>query len=273
MSASPPDRRGARAARTALAALAVAFAAALSLGGCAKRDVQAHPFHLAVVGPDGASLAVGDGPVLLTLAGTARVPDATTFVVAGAVRVVNAADPTTDVPVGDVTITFDASGAPDLAFPARLEGQAVLVESAVVPDGTGPRGEPLPVRTVRVATGARLAPTYELALGETTAALQNGLPGTPPLMGPYYGDEDLPFLAVEADWTDYQPAECGLVYLDVLRVLAPDGAELLLRGGATGQIGVGLRPDPWIVRHVLSWHRRGKCADQSGTWTQIAAWR
>jgi hypothetical protein len=245
----------------------------LALVGCAKRDVQAHPFHVAVVGPDGASLAVGDASFVLTLAGTARVPGATTFVVAGAVKIVNAADPTTDVPVGDVTITFDGAAAPDLAFPARLDGQPVLVEAAVAPAGTGPADEPLPVRTVRLATGARLAPTYEFSMGETTATQANGIAFEPPLIGPYYGDEDLPGFAVQADWTDYQPAECGLVYLDVLRVAAPDGTELLLRAGGTGQLAVGLRPDPWNVRHVLSWHRRGKCSGQSGTWTQIAAWR
>ena len=246
---------------------------AVALGGCAKRDVQSHPFHLAITGPDGNPLAVEEGPVLLTLVGTARVPGATTFVVAGAARVMNAGDPTADVPLGDVTFTFDGSGAPDLAFPARLDGQAVLLESAVVSGGTGPRGEPLPVRSVRIATGDRLAPTYEFAMGETTATQSNGIGGTPPLLGAFYGDEDLPFFVVQGDWTDYQPAECGLVYLDVLRVVAPDGTELLLRAGDTGQIAVGLRPDPWTVRHVLSWHRRGKCSGQSGTWTQIAAWR
>jgi hypothetical protein len=177
------------------------------------------------------------------------------------------------VPVGDVTVSFDGAAAPDLAFPSRLEGQAVLLEAAVVPGGTGPRGEPLPVRSVRLATGSRLAPTYEYAMGETTAAQPNGVSSAPVLMGPYYGDEDLPFFAVVGDWTDYQPAECGLVYLDVLRVLAPDGTQLLLRAGATGQIAVGFRADPWTVRHVLSFHRRGKCGGQSGTWTQIAAWR
>lgn len=268
MSASHRDRRGAgRAPRLALAL------AALALGACAKRDVETHPFHLAITGPDGASLAVGAVPVLLTLAGTAAVPDATTFVIAGAVRVVDPANPAADVPVGDVTITFDGTAAPDLAFPARLAGLTVLVESAVVPDGTGPVGEPLPVRSVRVATGARLAPTYELAMGETTAALQDGIAGTPVLVGPYYGDEDLPLFQIEPNWSEYLPAECGLVYLDVLRVVAPEGAELLLRDGETGQIPVGLRPDPWNVRHVLSWHRRGRCGGQSGTWTQIAAWR
>ncbi len=271
MSASLRDR--VRPGRPGPALPTVLAAVALALAGCAKRDVHARPFHLAVVGPDGASLAVGDASFVLTLAGTARVPGATTFVVAGAVKVVNAADPTTDVPVGDVTITFDGAAAPDLAFPARLDGQAVLVEAAVVPGGTGPANEPLPVRTVRVATGSRLAPTYELSMGETTASRSSGIASAPALSGPYYGDEDLPTFLVEADWTDYQPAECGLVYLDVLRVAAPDGTELVLRAGATGQIAIGLRPDPWNVRHVLSWHRRGKCSGQSGTWTQIAAWR
>lgn len=273
MSASPPDRRGARPLVAGRAAALAALGLALALGGCAKRDVSATPFHLSLLGPDGASLAEGDASHVLTLSGTARITGATTLVVAGALRVVDPADPAQDVPVGDVTVAFDGAAAPDLAFPARLDEQAVLLEAAVVPGGTGPRGEPLPVRTVRLATGARLAPTYELAIGETTAALPGGTPSTPPLVGPYYGDEDLPLLVVEPDWTDYQPAECGLVYLDVLRAVAPDGAQLLLRAGDTGQLAVGLRPDPWTVRHVLSWHRRGKCAGQSGTWTQIAAWR
>jgi hypothetical protein len=258
------------AARTAAL---VAALLALALGGCAKRDVQASPFHLSIVGPDGASLATGDASFVLTLSGTARVTAPAALVVAGAVRVVDAADATKDVPVGDVTVSFDGAAAPDLAFPSRLEGQEVLLEAAVVPGGTGPRGEPLPVRTVRLATGPRLAFTYEYAMGETTAPQSNGVPSAPVLMSPYYGDEDLPFFTVVGDWTDYQPGECGLVYLDVLRVVAPDGAELLLRAGTTGQIAVGLRPEPWTVRHVLSWHRRGKCGGQSGTWTQIAAWR
>lgn len=264
MSASPRDRRALR------AALALA---ALALAACAERDVRTRPFHLAVTGPDGGSLAVGDGSFVLTLAGTAQVPGGTTLVVAGAVRVVDAADPAADVPVGDVTVTFDGAAAPELAFPARLAGQAVLVEAAVVPGGTGPDGEPLPVRTLRIATGDRRAPSYELGLGETTAERSDGIATSPPLLGPFYGDEDLPAFVVEANWTDYQPAECGLVYLDVLRVLAPDGAELLLRRGEAGQLAVGLRPDPWHVRHVISWHRRGACGGQSRTWTQIATWR
>ena len=268
MSASHTDRRGARrAARLALALLS------LALGACAERDVETRPFHLAVTGPGGDSLAVGEAPALLTLAGTAAVPGPTTFVVAGAVRVVAPQDPAQDVSIGDVTITFDRAAATDVAFPARLAGRTVLVEVEVMPGGTGPAGEPLPVWTVRIATGARLAPTYELVLGETTAARTDGIAGVPGLVGPFFGDEDLPAFQVEADWTDYQPAECGLVYLDALRVLAPDGTSVLLRHGETGQGVIGLRPDPWNVRHVLSWHRRGKCGGQSGTWTQIAAWR
>lgn len=273
MSASPRDPRDRRRLRNGRAAALAAVGLALALGGCAKRDVRSSPFHLSIVGPDGASLAQGDASFVLTLSGTARVAGAAALVVAGAVRVVDATDVTKDVPVGDVAVAFDGAAAPDLAFPPRLEGQAVLLEAAVVPGGTGPHGEPLPVRTVRLATGSRLAPTYEFAMGETTAAQASGIPGTPPLLGTYYGDEDLPFFVVEGDWTDYQPGECGLVYLDVLRVLAPDGTALLLRAGDTGQISVGLRPEPWTVRHVLSWHRRGKCGGQSGSWTQIAAWR
>ncbi len=266
MSASPTDRRGARrAARLALALLA--------LGACAERDVETRPFHLAVTGPAGDSLAVGDAPALLSLAGTAAVPGATTLVVAGAVRVVAPQDPAQDQPLGDVTISFDGAAAPDVAFPARLAGRAVLVEVELQPGATGPRGEPLPVWTVRIATGARLSPTYELLLGETAAARGDGIAGVPGLLGPFFGDEDVPAFQVEADWTDYQPAECGLVYLDALRVLAPDGTSAVLRSGETGQRAIGLRPDPWNVRHVLSWHRRGKCGGQSGTWTQIAAWR
>ena len=268
MSASRPEPRRAR--RGACLALSLA---ALALGACARRDVDTRPFHLAVTGPDGASLAVGNASVLLTYLGTAAVPGRTTFVVRGAVRVVDPADPAADVPIGDVTLSFDGTAAPELAFPARLEGQAVLVEVAVVPGATGPEGEPLPVPTFRIATGARLAPTYELSMGETTAARADGIAASPPLLGPFFGDEDLPSFQVEADWTDYQPAECGLVYLDALRVVAPDGGSVLLRRGETGQRAAGLRPDPWNVRHVLSWHRRGKCGRQSGTWTQIAAWR
>lgn len=267
MSASPPELRRVRRPGLFLAL------AALALGACTERDADTRPFHLAVTGPDGASLAVGDAPVLLTFLGTAAVPGPTTFVVGGAVRVVDPQDPAADVPAGDVTLSFDGAAAPDLAFPARLAGQAVMVEVAVVPGATGPVGEPLPVWVIRIATGPRLAPTYELTMGETTAERTDGIAGVPAVLGPFFGDEDVPAFLVEADWTDYQPAECGLVYLDALRVFAPDGSSIVLRPGETGQRAVGLRPDPWNVRHVLSWHRRGKCGGQSGTWTQIAAWR
>ena len=81
-------------------------------------------------------------------------------------------------------------------------------------------------------------------MGETTAARADGIAASPPLLGPFFGDEDFPSFQVEADWTDYQPAECGLVYLDALRVVAPDGSSVLLRRGETGQRAAGLRPDP-----------------------------
>lgn len=263
MSAS--SRSASRWRRAALVALA-----ALALPACPRRDVETRPFHLSVTGPDGASLAAGfTQPGILVLLGVAAVPDATTLVVGGAVRVADFTDPTRDVPVGDVTVRFDPAG--DLAFPDRLAGQEVLLEALIVPGATGPAGEPLPVSVVRVATGGRLAPTYELTMGESAIGV-DGLAAVPVLLGPFFGDEDLPAFAVEEVWTEYEPARCGLVYLDLLHATG-GSPELTLRAGETATTAVGARIDPWNVRHLLTWHRRGHCKDQSGTWTQIAAWR
>lgn len=276
MSASSPSaaRPGGALPRRALAACAgravLLALAALALASCARRDVETRPFHLRVTGPDGGSLAAGfTQPGLLVLLGTAAVPDATTFVVGGAVRIASFPDPTRDVPVGDVTVRFDPSG--DLAFPARLAGQQVLLEALVVPGATGPAAEPLPVSVVRIATGGRLTPTYELTLGESAADV-DGLAAIPVLLGPFFGDEDLPSFSLEEVWTEYEPARCGLVYLDLLHA-SGGSPELTLAAGETATTAVGARIDPWHVRHVLTWHRRGHCKDQSGTWTQIAAWR
>ena len=48
---------------------------------------------------------------------------------------------------------------------------------------------------------------------------------------------------------------------------------LTLEPGDRGTVSVGARPEPWNVLHVTSWQRDGKCRGQSGTWTQIIAWR
>lgn len=261
-----------RATRSDLGPRAAALALALGVGvaGCFERDVDTSPFRISVTLASGAPVAGAVAEAtLFELRGTAAVAGETTLVVSGAVR----RDPPvsgTDTPIGDVTITFDRTAAPQAAFPARLSGQPVLVEFLADPASRGPKREPLLVPGLRVATGTTFL-TYEFLLGEATYQRTSGLPAIPVPIGPIYLDEDVPSFEVVSDWIDLEPAECGLVYLDLLHVLGAEGATL--RRGQTHQLVVGSRPDPWNVLHVLSWHRKGACDDQASAWTQLVAWR
>jgi hypothetical protein len=239
------------AVRRALAAGAVLVA----LLGCPTREPDTRPFHVEGRRATGESIADGVTEAdLFVFHGTASVPEPTTL------------------QVGDVTFHFDRAALPELAFPARLEGQQVVVELIIDPVGVGPAGEPLRIPGLRVATG-NATPTYELAIAEATyEEPTSGLAAIPRPVGPEFGGEDLPAFSVGTDWVEYEPAECGLAYYDFLRVFGGD-RDLTLKHGERGQVFVGTRAEAWTIAHVVSWHRRGQCNGQSKTWTQFAAWR
>lgn len=251
------------------AGIAAALALAAALGGCTTRDVETTPFRIRAEGPGGASLVDGlPGAGFIVVTGQASLPSPTTLQVDQAL----VEDENGTRTLAAVTFAFDPAAAPDLAFPPRLAGVPVIVELNVDPSGTGPRREPLRIPALRVATGFA-APTYELLMGESAYTLSDGMPGVPALLGPFAGTEDVPFFQVLANWTESEPAECGMVYDgDLLRV-TQSIPVVTLAAGRRAQVLVGTRPEPWNVLHVQSWHRRGTCADQAGTWTQFAAWR
>lgn len=241
--------RPARAAAWALAALALA--------GCPTREVEPRPFHLEARHADGGSLADGVTAFdVLPATGVAHVVDATTLVVAGTER-------------GDVTLTFDRSAAPSLAFPAFLEGRTVLAEVFVDPGRTGPRGEPLPIPGYRLST----AGSFDFVIGEWTGETPvGGDPRVPPSFTLFSSDPDLPRLGILAEYADWEASECGLVYF--LPLFALDGtATVSLDRGAVRRFDLAPRAEPLFLLHVLTYQRLDPCDGQSRSWTQIAAWR
>lgn len=252
-------RRAALAAGLALAALA----------GCATRDVETTPFRIRAEGPDGASLLDAlSGAGFIVVTGPASLPSPTTLRVDQAV----VDDENGTRTLESVTFAFDPAALPDLAFPPRLAGLTVTVELNVDPHGTGPVREPLTIPALRIASG-ETARSYEFLVGESAYTLADGMPGVPALLGPTTGTEDIPFFEVRPNWTESEPAKCGMVYdADMLRV-TQSIPVVTLAAGRRAQVYVGLRAEPWNVVHVQSWHRRGTCAGQAGSWTQFAAWR
>lgn len=267
MPASPSSRR-------ALGAAAIAACLAL---GCSERDVETVPFRLSAT-VDGRSLA--DGllvPSGFVLNGTATRVSPTSLLVAAAI------DDTGEL-VGDLSLGFDAAAAPELAFPEQLDG--VFVRVVLVADAShlGPEGEPLPIVGFRVATGTAPAFHWQFLLYESTYQTLVGQPfvGQPAfgIPGLEPGPPDLPQFLVEGEFAYFEPAECGLVYYDVLNVADDD-----LDGQEDAVLGRGERAElsireasypevpPVTVLHVQSWHRDGRCAGQAQAWTQLAAWR
>lgn len=258
-------RHGGNGRRAALAALALAAA----LGGCSTRDVETTPFRIRAEGPDGTSLVAAlPGAGFIVVTGPATLPSPTTLVVAPAA----VEDQNGPRSLDAVTFAFDAAAAPDVAFPPRLAGLTVTVELNADPAGAGPLREPLTIPALRIASG-ETSRSYEFLIGESAYTLADGMPGVPALLGPFVGTEDVPFFEVLPNWTEYEPAECGMVYdADMLRV-TQSIPVVTLAAGRQAQVYVGLRAEPWNVLHVQSWHRRGTCAGQAGSWTQFVAWR
>jgi len=264
------------ATRSRRAALALAALAALS--ACPERDVETTPFRIAA-SLDGAPLE-------------GRVTEASIFVLNGTAAVtaptrleVPAAIDDAGTVLGDLVLTFDAAAAREVAFPSQLHAVFVRVTLVVDPAHTGPRGEPLAVPGFRIATGT--SPTfphqfllYEATYADDTGLADVGAPLEPLPTDPDPAQLDIPRLTVDDVLTTFEPADCGLVYYDLLQVQdAYDGVpdspdDGVLRQGERQQLTTGDPAQlPWTVLHVVSWHRDGRCAGQAQAWTQVAAWR
>lgn len=243
----------------------VALCLALLSAACTKHDVETHPFHLQITLPDGTGLEQSfTAATTIGLSGTARRQGDTTMVLQGATI------GTASAPV-DATISFRADASPGVAFPPQLDGAPVTVIVHLDPAQRGPGGEPLPLLGLAISTGTDPNTHYQFLLAE--------LPPPPPASLVVQGDifvigdaaGDVPYFEVIGDAAEFEPARCGAVYYDVLRVYGTS-KEVTLRHGEQDEMPVGAAAN-WKVRHVVSWHRDRACAGQVKAWTQFAAWR
>jgi hypothetical protein len=247
--------------------LAAAVLAVLALAGCTQEDPPVHPFAIRVVEPDGPLPADPALAPLLVVEGPAVRLDARTLQI-------------TDPVKGQVTVTFDNAAAPDIAFPDTLEGAEVRVVAQFNADARDPAGRPLPYPALRVSTGAKPDERFHLLLADSPYTDLRGLADIPRPIGvePDLGDvppvfPDFPGFTVFSNSARFTPGKCGLVYYDVLRVFGEQGATTDLRADEIAALTIGVEPTPWVVRHVVSWHRTGTCEGSARTWTQFAARR
>ena len=165
-----------------------------------------------------------------------------------------------------------ASGHPavrrDAALPVRRAGRGGVSAAArrqrrdggarQRPDRHRPEGS----RSVTlgfVATGAAPDLRHQFAMVDAAYA---GAGTNIVTIGPVDPTDDVPFFRVIADWTEFEPAECGPVYYDALEVLGDDESSRCLAAGA-GSSPSGLRRP-----------RAGRCCTSSrGTVTGRAAMR
>lgn len=228
------------------------LAAVVASAACTEREIPVTPFHLEAT-VDGAPLSGGvtefGGVLTLDGARTLRVTS----------------------PEGPVlVVSFGDGGGEDVRFPEDLQGREggvrVLVDEAL----RGPDGEPLTVPAIQViAQRDDGFFEYRVVLGEGTYVSNNGLAGLPLLFLPPLV-EDFPRLTVIADNLYFEPANCGLVYYDQIRVLSGEVKDI--ERDTTEQITLAGSLD-WNVRHVVSWHRAGDCPDDVSAWFQAAMWR
>jgi hypothetical protein len=240
-------------------ALGLALALAFLLTACPTHDVTTRPFHVQMTLGDGSGLEAHVDPAGATIgfSGTARRQDDTTLVVQAAP--ISALGVTTDV-----TIAFRPDASPGVAFPPQLDGAPVTVIVNLDPSQLGPNGEALPILGFAVSTGTAPNVHYQFLIGEFQPPA-----GTIFTIGDASGD--VPAFQVVEDASEFEPAHCGAVYYDVLRVYGTSN-EISLRHGDSGTMPVGAAAT-WNVRHVVSWHRVRTCAGQLKSWTQLAAWR
>jgi hypothetical protein len=248
--------------RSSAAIALLALAAA-----CTTRDPETTPFAIRAARAGGADL-LQDFGTGAGFQGTGRVVDESTLVVEGAVLAPG-------LPPEEVTVTFDraATDAPRFS-PARLDGRPLFVLVGADATFVGPRGEPLPIYELRVATVGATSLQNELFLAERVFPAENITQEFPVNALP--GD-DTPRFTATSDWSQYEPGECGPVYYDLVLVQGDD-EQFFLRREEQRQVAISpiLLPDPrdpWTVLHVQSWHRQGACAGQARAWTQVAAWR
>lgn len=238
-----------------------ALVLALALAACQNRELETTPFRIDATRSDGVSFVV-DVPAAYRFTGTARLLEPTVLLVQGATL--------PETPPFDATLRFRPDAPGGVVFPPQLDGAAVTVVLLSDPAGTGPDGEPLPYAGLRIATGAAPDLRHQFAMVE---AAYTGAGTGIISVGPADPTDDVPFFRVVADWTEFEPAECGPAYYDSLEVLGDDERFTLRRGARRG-LSVGAADAArWTVLHVLSWHRRGTCGDQAEAWTQFAAWR
>lgn len=241
---------------------AAGVALALLLAACGRRDVETRPFRIDAARSDGASF-VTDVLAAYRFTGTGRLLEPTVLRVEGATL--------PGVAPFDATLRFRPDAPGGVVFPPQLDGVAVTVVLVADPEAVGPDGEALRYPALRVATGADPALRQQLVMVD---AAYSGDTGTNVLtVGPAEPTDDHPFFSVVADWTEFEPAECGPVYYDALEVLGDD-ERFTLRHGERRELSIGAADaPPWKVLHVVSWHRRGTCGAQAEAWTQFAAWR
>lgn len=257
------------ASRSSRAALGAAVAAALALAACRTHDVDVRPFHIRATANGAPLEGLSPGAVFYVLFGAGEVQGPTTLRLPDAVY----AD---GRPFGELVLSFDGAPAPGAVFDPSLGGVPLRVLVLADADARGPDGEALPIPGFRVATGSSPDFRHRIVLWEGTYTGDNGVARVFAPAGPHEDDPaiaDIPGFQVEAVYAGWEPAECGLVYYDVLDVVGETASsDVALDHGERGVVPIGIR-EPWIVFHVQSWHRDGRCDGQAQAWSQLAAWR
>jgi hypothetical protein len=260
------------ASRSSRAPGALAAALAVALAGCPNREPESRPFRIAAEVTGGARLeSLSPEAAYYVLFGTGAVLGPTSL------RLSAVTLATGPAPFDQLTLSFDGGAAPEAIFGPELDGVPLRVLVLVDPEATGPKGEPLPIPGFRVATGASPDFRHRLLLWESTYAGEDGVavlfaPALPHVDDPPF--LDFPDFLVEDVNAAWEPAECGLVYYDVLNAFGEtESDDAVLESGERARVPIGAAEPPWDVSHVQSWHRDGRCAGQAQAFSQIAAWR
>ncbi|HYG69389.1 MAG TPA: hypothetical protein VD838_17075 [Anaeromyxobacteraceae bacterium] len=227
-----------------------AIALVLALAGCTEREIDVTPFRIEAT-LDGAPLSQG----IFEFAGVGGFDgERTMHVTSGTGQV--------------LSVSFSDGGGAEVRFPDDVQGRDTIVRVQVDDAHQGPDGEPLRIPAMHLVTRNNAGFfEFRMVMGEGTYRTEAGLGALPILFQPVA--QDFPLVRVVADSLYFEPAECGLVYYDRLRVEADEREDL--KHDTTERVALGLAT--WNVRHVLSWHRQGDCPDDVRTWTQVALWR
>ncbi len=237
-------------------------AALLGLAGC-YAEIPTHPFHLsATVVATGAD-AKASPTELTQLVGMAQLEGPASLLV-------------DDATYGQVRVSFDGAAAPGVSIPTIFDGAQVSVALQWTDRAVDPKGDPMPLVTVRIGFGVQGAvATPRFIIAEGSVRTGNGVAAVPEVAQPFLGQTDLPLYDVISTGLAFVVTHCGEVYPDQLSAAGPD-RTLYLSEGQEGIIPVGTLGAPtWVVHHVKSWHRAGRegSCREPGAWTQLAAWR